>query len=126
VRRLHAHYDNLVWMKLSEIARYWAARELTRIEPEPAGTDNSAAATTKTLALRAPFPCPNFTLSVPAAPNSVPVLTSDGQTVAPPLRAVSRPLELVSGTWTRDGDNVVVCFDLSKGVTRLCLSNNAG
>ena len=32
VRRLHAAYDNLIWMKLSAIARYWAARELTRIE----------------------------------------------------------------------------------------------
>ena len=32
VQRLHDAYDNLIWMKLSEIARYWAARELTRIE----------------------------------------------------------------------------------------------
>ena len=32
VQRLHAAYDNLLWMKLSEIAGYWAARELTRIE----------------------------------------------------------------------------------------------
>ena len=28
VRRLHDAYDGLIWMKLSEIARYWAAREL--------------------------------------------------------------------------------------------------
>ena len=33
VRRLHARFDNLVWMKLSEIARYSAARTLTRIDP---------------------------------------------------------------------------------------------
>ena len=33
VKRLHARYDNLIWMKLSEIARYWAAKELTRIRP---------------------------------------------------------------------------------------------
>src|SRR5262245_23165803 len=32
VRRLHARYDNLHWMKLGEVARYWAAKELTRIE----------------------------------------------------------------------------------------------
>ena len=32
VARLHARYDNLIWLKLSEIARYWAAKELTRIE----------------------------------------------------------------------------------------------
>ena len=36
VRRLHDAYDHLTWMKLSQIARYWAARELTRIErPAP-------------------------------------------------------------------------------------------
>ena len=32
VQRLHARFDNLVWMKLSEIARYSAARTLTRID----------------------------------------------------------------------------------------------
>ncbi len=32
VRRLTARYDHLLWMKLSEVARYWAARELTRVE----------------------------------------------------------------------------------------------
>ncbi len=37
VERLHAAYDNLLWLKLSEIARYWAARELTRIERQPEG-----------------------------------------------------------------------------------------
>ena len=30
VRRLHDAFDTLIWMKLSEIARYWAARELTQ------------------------------------------------------------------------------------------------
>ena len=28
VRRLHARFDHLLWMKLSEVARYWAAKEL--------------------------------------------------------------------------------------------------
>ena len=32
VKRLHARFDNLLWMKNSEVARYWAAKELTRIE----------------------------------------------------------------------------------------------
>ena len=32
VRRLHARFDHLVWMKLSEMSRYWAAKALTRIE----------------------------------------------------------------------------------------------
>ena len=41
-------------MKLSEIARYWAARELTRIErPDASG-----------LAFHAPFACPQFTVKL--------------------------------------------------------------
>ena len=47
VRRLHVRYDNLVWMKLSEIARYWAARELTALDRSGEG-----------LRFRAPFACP--------------------------------------------------------------------
>jgi len=43
VRRVHSRYDNLIWMKLSEIARYWAARELTQIRrqgrPDPGRGD---------------------------------------------------------------------------------------
>ena len=46
VRRLRARFDNLLWMKLSEAARYWAARELTAIESGD-----------HTLAFRAPFAC---------------------------------------------------------------------
>jgi hypothetical protein len=38
VKRLRARFDNLHWMKLSEVSRYWAARELTRIEETATGT----------------------------------------------------------------------------------------
>jgi hypothetical protein len=51
VERLHARYDNLIWMKLSEIARYWAAKELTRIEKTQGG-----------LRVHAPFASPLFTI----------------------------------------------------------------
>ena len=37
MRRLHARFDNLLWMKLSEIARYWAAKELTRVTRDERG-----------------------------------------------------------------------------------------
>jgi hypothetical protein len=106
VRRLHATYDHLVWMKLSEIARYWAARELTRIER--AG---------ERVTLRAPFACPAFTLEIPARPNAVPKL--DG---APALKEVSRTLQLQAGTWVRNRESVTVCFDLPKGASTLTLT----
>ena len=54
VARLETAYKGkLIWMKLSEIARYWAAKELTRIET----VDGK-------IQLHAPFACPAFTLQV--------------------------------------------------------------
>lgn len=109
VRRLHARFDNLLWMKLSEVSRYWAAKELTRIER--AGNR---------ITFRAPFACPNFTVQFPAPPNAVPRFTSGPQPVA--LREVKRPLDLTSGTWHRAEQTMTVCFDLPKGASELALS----
>ena len=50
-------------MKLSEISRYWAAKELTAIESTAAGVK-----------LRAPFACPGCTVQTSARPNADPVL----------------------------------------------------
>jgi len=69
VQRLNAAYKNLIWMKLSEIARYWAAKELTRIES--AGNK---------IQVHAPFACPLFTLEVP---NGKRTLTHNGTRMEP-------------------------------------------
>jgi len=106
VRRVHAKYDNLTWMKLSEIARYWAAKELTRIERQ-AGA----------IALDAPFACPQFTLSVPARGDAVPKLSAAG--TPQPVEEVRSPLGLKPRTWVRDQAGLTVCFDLPKGKSRL-------
>ncbi len=106
VRRLHARYDNLIWMKNSEIARYWAAKELTEIE-RAGGTAT----------LRAPFASPRFTLQVTAGGQGPPKLWLGGKPQA--LGEVARPLDLKPGTWTRDRAGVIVCFDLPKGKSRL-------
>jgi hypothetical protein len=114
VRRLEAGFENLVWMRLSEIARYWAARELTRIERR--GAPEGAP-----VSFHAPFACPQFTVSLSAPPGgpegTVPRLAVKGQQGAlrAPLREVGKPLQLQSGTWCRDGKAVMVCFDLPKG-----------
>lgn len=102
VRRLDAGYKNLIWMKLSEIARYWAAKELTRIELRY-----------DSLKLSAPFACPAFTLQLSGS-TKPPVLKVAGQRV--PLREVTDALKLQSGTWCVSGDaGVILCFDLPKG-----------
>lgn len=109
VRRLHARFDHLVWMKLSEVARYWAAKELTRVEPQGGP-----------IQFRAPFACPNFTVRFQAAQNLAPAQHVEG--VLKPLREVSAPLKLVSGTWCRDGNSIVACFPLPKGASAIKLA----
>ena len=108
-RRLQAKYDHLVWMKLSEISRYWAAKELTRIEKN--GTS---------VVLRAPFATPQFTVRFAGAKTSLPQLIRDGQTA--PFREVLKLTELQPNTWLREPDGIVTCFDLPKGRTTLTLT----
>ena len=82
VDRLHAAYDNLVWMKLSELARYWAAR---------ADPDRSAG--TWPARSRRTFACPRFTVKVRwagAAPPSA-VHLEAGDTITRLARVV-KPL----------------------------------
>lgn len=103
VRRTHARFNNIQWMKLTEIARYWAAKELTRIEKKE-----------KEIAFRAPYACPAFTLKF-AEDKVMPRLGEK------PLREVKRLLDLQSGTWLQERDGMVVCFDLVKGKSTLSL-----
>jgi len=106
VRRLHARFDNLLWMKLSEIARYWAAKELTRIEKRASA-----------VSLSAPFGTARFTLSIASPGNAAPQLVLGGKRVA--LNQVGSPRELRPGTWLRQAERLVVCFDLPKGKSEL-------
>jgi hypothetical protein len=110
VRRLHARFDNLVWMKLSEIARYSAARTLTRID-----------ATGGRVEFRAPFACPAFTVRVaPAGASAAPRVSAAGVD-RPPLRRVQRPLDLSAGTWCDTRDGRVICLDLPRGQSEVVL-----
>jgi hypothetical protein len=101
-RRLHAKYDNLHWMKLAELSRYWAARELTRIEKTKSG-----------LSLKAPFACSEFTIEV-------------NERIQGPIRAGETSLaeapallKLKPGTYFRDGQKTTICFALPKGASEL-------
>ncbi len=109
VRRLEAGYRNLLWMKNAEIARYWAARECTRIRKEGGK-----------VSLLAPFACPVFTVEAEAAPAAVPKVFAGEAPVA--LREVADPLQLEAGTWARGEKGVTVCFDLPKGASRIELA----
>ena len=105
VHRLHQRYDHLLWMKLSEIARYWAAKELTGISRQA-----------EKLVFKAPYACPALTVELPSM-QGTPQILQDGQTL--PLKEVSSLRNLESGTVFRQGDKMTVCFDLQKGANEL-------
>ncbi len=113
VSRLHQRYDNLIWMKLSEIARYWAAKELTQIDKEGSR-----------ITFTAPFATTRFTVRIATDSLQSPKLLANEQPVQ--LRQVKSVLSLStghlsveSGTWFADDKNLAVCFDLPKGKSTL-------
>lgn len=113
VRRLHARFENLIWMNLAEIARYWAARELTRIERK----DHS-------VVFRAPFASPAFTIQMSLPERGVPLIRPP-QGGPQRLRQVGRLLDLEPGTYCEEpdtnesGTRMTICFDLPKGESEL-------
>jgi hypothetical protein len=109
VKRLESRFEMVRWMKLSEISRYWAAKELTKIEKTERGIRFSA-----------PFACPEFTVKMEKAPAGALTLASGGESV--PLREVKTAKDLSKSTWRRDRDGVVVCVDLPKGNSELVWS----
>jgi hypothetical protein len=107
VRRLHARFDKqLIWMKLSELARYWAAKELTQINQ-----------TQQTIQFQAPYSCPEFTISVPKVTHGGPFIKQEGKAQA--LKKVASRSQLQPNSWCEDNDRHVACFNLAKGNTEL-------
>jgi hypothetical protein len=108
VRRIHSKYDNLLWMKNSEISRYWAAKELTKIEKQG-----------RRITFNAPFATTRFTVRIKSNLPTLPKLIANNNPVR--LRRVKKLLQLQSQTWHTQGRDVTVCFDLPKGKSNLDL-----
>ena len=89
-------------MKNSEIARYWAAKELTKIERQG-----------RKITFNAPFATTRFTVRTKAGSRGAPKLIADADRAE--LRRVTAPLQLKSQTWHADGSDIIACFDLPKG-----------
>lgn len=104
--RLDHKYTNLIWMKLSEIARYWAARELTTIISDQGK-----------VTMKAPFSTPGFTIKLDSNARSVSVKNPKSEVI--PLARVKDPLMLKTNTWFTDKSGAVICFDLDKGETEI-------
>ena len=113
VARLHGHFDNLVWMTLGEVARYWAARELTRVE-----------AAERAFLLHAPFACPRFTVKLPLRDNHGGALVIESNGARDVLTPVERRAQLAPGKFVREKADVIACLDLPKGTTRVAAYGN--
>lgn len=101
VTSLHARYrDQTVWMKLSEIGRYWAAKDLTAMKRNG-----------KQIALNAPFDVKHFTLRVA---NAMGPARLDAR-----LKQVSKISALTAGTWFQSGQYQILCFNLERGSSLL-------
>lgn len=107
VGRLHNRFDNLIWMKLSEISRYWAAKELTSIRKEEAS-----------IHFKAPFATDNFTVQLSTQPPSEPPrLRHNGAVTV--LKPVASAAQLRQGTYCLAPGETTLCFRLEKGASEL-------
>jgi len=92
--------DQTLWMKLSEIGRYWAARELTKLNR----TGNQ-------ITFDAPFAVDQFTLRIANASGPVRLKLN--------LNEVNDSSALVAGTWYQSDQDQIVCINLPRGRTLL-------
>ncbi len=109
----NAFKDETQWMKLSEIARYYAAMDATEVVE--AGTQ---------VTLQAPYACPQFTIRIKGKHAGKVQLTSavDGSTTGPSTTALSKVStvpSLNSGSFAFDGADTIVCIDLVRGGSKL-------
>ena len=108
VSRLNQKYNNLIWMKNSEIARYWAARKLTVIEP----ANNE-------IRLRAPFAAENFTLQINRKVRKAVLKHGD---TAWPLERANNILQLKQGNFCPTEEGTFIAVELKKGMTVIEIS----
>jgi len=107
-KRLDQKYDNLIWMKLSEIARYWAAKELTSITVQK-----------NKLTFKAPFSTPGFSVKLDTSVRNTGI---KGKGEEKPLVRIKDNKALKNGSWYSDKTGTVFCFDLEKGTNELIIN----
>jgi hypothetical protein len=94
-------------MKLSEISRYWAAKELTSIQWSDARSG---------LEFHAPFACPGFTFRVPLSATPAP----EG------LKEVNTVEQLRPGSYVKEPKALTCCIYLPRGKSQLRLFKSEG
>jgi hypothetical protein len=110
VKRLNQKYDHLLWMRLNEIARYWAARELTFITISG-----------NKIIMKAPFSASAFTIKL-NFPIQNTGIKNEGEEQQPLFR-INDKKSIKSNTWYSDRSSTILCFDLKKGSNEISLTH---
>ncbi len=100
--------DHTMWMKLSEIGRYYTAKELTQIN---LGDDQ--------IRLAAPFAAKDFTIQFKTKRVSTMLIDVEGKRTA--VQRVQKRSQLKPVTMFIEGNVVTCCFDLPKGKSQIVL-----
>jgi hypothetical protein len=109
VNRLEQKYGNtMLWMKLSEISQYWAAKEFIRFEESKNG-----------MSIRAPFGTSNFTLALNKRHKRLSIY-HEGKSVE--LKKIAKGNQLSSQTFMNDKNKSALCFDLPAGESEIRFS----
>ncbi|MCD8533522.1 MAG: hypothetical protein LR011_01510 [Verrucomicrobia bacterium] len=95
------------WLKISQIAEYWAARELTSIQES-----SDIPIPQRIIELRAPFSASNFTIEIDLPENLVPEFIGRGV-----MREVNQSSLLSDHTFLRrpHTQRAALCFNLERG-----------
>lgn len=109
VMRLKQKYENLLWMKLSEIARYWVARELTYITISG-----------NKIFLKAPFSACAFTIRLNFPVQNIKIKNEGKE--QQPLYRVNDKKSIKSNSWHSDILTTILCFDLKIGSSEISLT----
>ncbi len=109
VERMNQHHgEKLLWMRLDEMARYWATKELLTWSLAPG----------ELTLTEVPFDCPSLTLRIAGGGS---LADRHGVRVGPPagearaLASVRQRPRLATGHWLREGDDLLVCLDVERG-----------
>ncbi len=102
--------DQTQWMKVSEIARYWAAKAAMQFEQQG-----------RRLKIQSPILVKQCTIRFPrqSGPVRTESIHSDHSVDHLKLQEVNHWNQLDSGRWIQDGQDIVVCLDLNTSLTHL-------
>ncbi len=106
VGRLKQKYGSTIhWMKLSEISRYWAAKEFVSFEESKDG-----------LVINAPFAAKNFTIKIDMKIRN-PMLHHGNEKTK--LTELDSSLSIESNSFFKNKGQIIACFDLPSGRSEL-------